>query len=85
MDLCLPKEHPCEADVAEYLEAGCRTGISRLDIAGCGLCVENCPNGALRLWGSDPARPYWTYSCESCMRCMGYCPEQAVEAGHSLA
>lgn len=51
---------------------------------GCGLCVENCPNGALRMWGNDPGRPYWTYSCESCMRCMGYCPEQAVEAGHSV-
>ncbi len=51
---------------------------------GCGLCVENCPNGALRMWGKDPGRPYWTYSCESCMRCMGYCPEQAVEAGHSV-
>jgi len=52
--------------------------------SGCGLCVENCPNGALRMWGNDPGRPYWTYSCESCMRCMGYCPEQAVEAGHSV-
>ena len=30
-------------------------------------------------------RPYWTYHCECCLRCMGYCKNRAVEAGHSWA
>jgi ferredoxin len=51
---------------------------------GCGICVDNCPNRAVRMWGTKNPRPYWTFSCESCMRCMGYCPKKAVEAGHSL-
>jgi len=29
--------------------------------------------------------PYWTWRCESCMRCMAYCPREAVEVSHSLS
>ena len=29
-------------------------------------------------------RPYWTFRCQSCMRCMAFCPAQAVEASHLL-
>jgi ferredoxin len=50
---------------------------------GCGLCSEACAHHAIRMWGAEP-RPYWTIDCESCMRCMAFCPRQAVEAGHSL-
>ena len=50
---------------------------------GCGVCAKNCPHDALRMWGRKAPRPYWTYACETCMRCMNYCPEQAIEAGHS--
>lgn len=52
---------------------------------GCGLCARQCPVGAIRLLGRRHPRPYWTYSCESCMRCMACCPRKAVEAGHSWA
>jgi len=52
---------------------------------GCGLCARSCPFGVLPLRGSRRPRPYWTYACESCMRCMGFCPERAIEAGHSWA
>ncbi len=52
---------------------------------GCGLCAEHCPNGAIVMHGSDDrCRPYWTFHCESCMRCMGFCPHQAVEASYVL-
>ena len=51
---------------------------------GCGICVDNCPNRAVRMQGGKNPRPYWTFSCESCMRCMGYCPAKAIQAGHSL-
>lgn len=52
---------------------------------GCGLCAEHCPNQAIRMVGRGRRRrPYWTFLCESCMRCMGYCPTRAVEANYLL-
>jgi NAD-dependent dihydropyrimidine dehydrogenase PreA subunit len=51
---------------------------------GCGLCAERCPFGAIRMWGKTERRPYWTFSCENCLRCLAWCPRQAVESGHSL-
>ncbi len=49
---------------------------------GCGICFENCPVGAIKM---IRRKPYWTYKCESCMRCMNYCPAKAVEASYPLA
>jgi ferredoxin len=51
---------------------------------GCGVCAANCPAGAIKMIWQKKPRPYWTYKCESCMRCMGYCQFQAIEASHSL-
>lgn len=48
---------------------------------GCGICAQNCPKGAIKMWGKKRPLPYWTYKCESCMRCMAYCPLHAIEAG----
>jgi ferredoxin len=50
---------------------------------GCGICAENCLVGAIKMRGRNNLRPFWRYNCESCMRCMSFCPTQAVEAGHS--
>jgi ferredoxin len=55
------------------------------DCNGCGLCAGNCSYGGIKMKGGENPWPYWTYNCESCMRCMAYCPEKAVEAGHSWA
>lgn len=49
---------------------------------GCGLCARHCPNGAIRMFGKRPRIPFWTYRCEACLRCMGYCRQMAVEASH---
>ncbi|MFH1727211.1 MAG: EFR1 family ferrodoxin [Pseudomonadota bacterium] len=49
----------------------------------CGLCVKNCPVSGLKFIGSDKKYLYWTRKCESCMRCMAYCPNKAIEASHS--
>jgi Pyruvate/2-oxoacid:ferredoxin oxidoreductase delta subunit len=55
------------------------------DCNGCGLCAKNCSYRGIAMHGREKQRPYWTYKCESCMRCMAYCPEKAIEAGHSWA
>lgn len=72
-----------------YLVIG-RFFLSKLFFAsgnctGCGLCANSCPVQAIKMVGSNKPRPYWTFACESCMRCMGYCPNKAVEASHSFA
>jgi Pyruvate/2-oxoacid:ferredoxin oxidoreductase delta subunit len=53
---------------------------------GCGRCARFCPNNAILMKDAGTRkRPYWTYHCENCLRCMGYCRKKAVEAGHSWA
>lgn len=54
------------------------------DCNRCGICVKNCPVKAVVFKGKDKW-PYWRYNCESCMRCMAFCPERAIEASHSWA
>lgn len=48
---------------------------------GCGLCMDKCPAGAIKL---VDGRPFWTFWCESCMRCMSYCPKKAIETAHGF-
>jgi len=43
---------------------------------GCGLCRKIYPKQAVELIGN---KPYWTYSCDSCMACMNYCPRKAIQ------
>ncbi len=51
----------------------------------CGICAQSCPVGAIKMWGKEKPWPFWRYNCESCMRCMAFCPQKAVEVGHSWA
>lgn len=46
---------------------------------GCGICEQKCPVGAIRMVMN---RPYWTWRCESCMRCINICPTKGVEISH---
>ncbi len=60
--------------------------FSNNNCVGCGMCARFCPNNAILMKDiGKKKRPYWTYHCENCLRCMGYCKKKAVEAGHSWA
>jgi len=50
---------------------------------GCGVCAANCSFGAIKMWGKKNKKPFWKYSCESCMRCGALCPQNAIEVGQS--
>ena len=53
---------------------------------GCGTCAKSCPAGALvmkSLKNQKTKRPYWRYNCEACLRCLNFCSQHAVVAGHS--
>ena len=74
---------------AAYLVLG-RFFLAKLFFAsykcdGCAVCANNCPFSAIKMRGVKNPRPYWTFECESCMRCMAFCPKRCVEAGHSFA
>jgi ferredoxin len=74
---------------AGYLLIG-RFGLAKLFYANwkcnsCGQCAHDCTVGAIIMKGRGVKKPYWTFACESCMHCMGYCPQKAVEASHPLA
>ncbi len=70
-----------------YLAIG-RFFLSKLFFAddrctGCRFCARHCPAQAIRMQPNDRPRPHWTFACESCMRCMAFCPQHAIQAGHS--
>jgi len=52
---------------------------------GCGTCAISCPANALVMKGEKVKRPYWRLRCEHCLRCLNFCPHQAIETGHSWA
>jgi len=57
-----------------------KTFIASRDCDGCEACVRECPVGGVLLGG----RPFWTFRCESCMRCMNRCPRRAIETAHGF-
>ncbi len=50
---------------------------------GCGICEKNCTIKAIAMRGEERDIPYWKYTCESCMKCAAFCPQGAIETGHS--
>jgi len=56
--------------------------IASTDCDTCRLCEEKCPTASIRMINK---RPFWKFTCESCMRCINICPRQAIQASHSLA
>ncbi|MBN2527752.1 MAG: EFR1 family ferrodoxin [Deltaproteobacteria bacterium] len=47
----------------------------------CGACARHCPRDAIKMVGSPKTQtPFWTWRCEACMRCMGYCRHKSIQA-----
>lgn len=44
---------------------------------GCGLCIPNCPEGAIRIIDGK-ARLVGDYLCDGLGACLGHCPEGAI-------
>ncbi len=47
----------------------------------CGICGRECPVHAIK---NSKGLPFWTFKCESCMKCMNICSRRAIESAHGL-
>lgn len=52
--------------------------IDEAKCTGCGLCIPNCPEGALQIIDGK-ARVVSDLFCDGLGACVGYCPEGAIE------
>ena len=58
-----------------------KTFIANEHCDKCGICIQQCSTHSIVMAGD---RPFWKLSCESCMKCMNYCPKRAIETAHSF-
>jgi NAD-dependent dihydropyrimidine dehydrogenase PreA subunit len=59
-----------------------KTFIAGSDCNLCRLCEQRCPTESIIIRDN---RPYWRFTCESCMRCINICPSKSIQSSHSLA
>ncbi len=52
------------------------------DCVGCGTCAQVCPAENITLVGG---RPTWNHRCETCLACINYCPQHAIQYGKRTA
>jgi len=45
---------------------------------GCGICAKVCPVGDIKMINN---KPIWQNQCESCLACINWCPEEAIQGG----
>lgn len=45
------------------------------DCTGCGICAKTCPTASIKIVDK---KPVWTSTCEQCMRCVNFCPNEAI-------
>lgn len=59
-----------------------KTFIASTECDTCRICELKCPTASIHIINK---RPFWKFTCESCMRCINICPRRAIQASHSLA
>ncbi|MFC1963894.1 4Fe-4S binding protein [Chloroflexota bacterium] len=74
----------------ELLKMASPLGKIRLtgECTGCGLCVSECPTGALELavnQDSNTCRLFFRQRCIACNQCVEICPEQCLSLEHGAA
>jgi ferredoxin len=42
---------------------------------GCQICYRICPTNSIKILDN---KPQWSSSCEQCMRCVNFCPKEAI-------
>jgi ferredoxin len=47
------------------------------ECVGCGLCAELCPTGNIAM---EDGHPVWNGKCGLCLRCVSFCPKNAIRA-----
>lgn len=52
---------------------------SNSDCVGCGVCSIVCPLGNITL---KDGKPQWGENCMSCMGCINWCPQKAIDYGN---
>jgi Pyruvate/2-oxoacid:ferredoxin oxidoreductase delta subunit len=57
-----------------------KTFIATNACIDCGLCQKECPVNAIE---KINGRLYWKFTCESCMHCINYCPQKAIQTPHT--
>ena len=56
--------------------------VKTSECIGCGLCVENCPTGNIKMIGDGMKRiPKIGLNCAMCMECTMFCPKAAINPG----
>mgnify|MGYP000294713658 CR=1 FL=1 len=75
--------YPIEDKGAAHMPPGFR-GRVKWDPAkcvGCGICVRDCPSGALEMIGKGPTAEirYHVARCMFCSQCVESCPRGALE------
>lgn len=55
-----------------------RPYVERAGCVGCGVCVNNCAHGAVRLDEQERLAAIDTSRCVGCGRCVGACPQKTI-------